>query len=734
MSKNYFVAEKAELKCTLGTAPGKLMVVGDRKSFVREGETDKALANEGEKTLEPPFFGNCKCSSSNPPCSPQLQQWQHTARKSTIAGKKALLDCSMIKCGRGGLITIKNPNQKKRVIGEAFPELDMSLPNFQGEIIFVNGYLSDPIANTESHYNAIMDRNPDEDSFWTMKGENVDEKNRAHDDDIYTAEEHAERQNKKWENIREDEKGPRIKLPTPLLPFSYTPEEKYWGYWNDKSNKKKAVETYANYFNARGNEHFINGSHGLQSNGAHRVDHGIALGYHWAKHNWQIWSRENVEELKEEAPFVESFSPAYTPVTIVGHSQGAAAAAGVALGIMYFAKTEMNWDEIPLNMIYLGVHQPQGLAGDEYKSLLRLKKQHLEVDDFYIKIFGKEAEKGMKYLNSISDLFDEKYNKLLNERGIVEHLKAITGSWVDFKMRGVQFTFANDRGDLVLRDGDIPEMDSACNPDRDTSLYSVEFFTEREQIPDYYQTQQNKQIIDLSEEEEGVSGFIVIPPYIANRRFDFDKVDEENKEELEHCAEWDNYRHVCVKWGLAIAKYKSLKKEYNKVAKEKWYVPEYDRDRNILLKNMEHLKVDWSYLQAARWYAPLQEADLYAHFSPVGLINHKKLLSDFPDDQLGKGSIWDRIIKAGEKKFYRVDYGDDPNVVVEMTEEDKRQKAKSEVAKEKNKRKMISTSIADTPYIKDVIDAYVPYIVKDKEAQKTAEKRLYKEPKYLNDE
>ncbi len=723
MARSY-VVEGAQLACTLGTSPGKITVVSQQKLSI-EG---KFKATNKDKLLEPPFFGSCTCSSPTPPCSPAFQEWQTPSKKASMGDMTFLMDDSKIQCGQGGLITIKDVNQNTVATGEMENELDKILPKLEGEVIFVNGYLSDPVSNTESHYNAIMDRNPDEDDNWTLKGENTDEHDRTHHGDIYSASEHEERENRgKWEKLWEDEIKTRLGQPlTGFVRFSYTPEEKYRGYWNAKTNKMKGTEIYAEHFNALGNEHFINGSHGLGSSASHRIDHGIAQGYTWAEENWNLETFDYVECHKEDNPYIETFSPAYKPITVVGHSQGAAMAAGVAIGILKFA-ADMGYEKIPLNLIFLGVHQPKNLTDEEYEQLYRQKTKYLEVDDFYLKLMGDGEASGKEYLNSISDLFDPEYHKLRNERGIYEHLKKIVGDWPAFEKRAVQFTFTNDRGDLVLRDGDIPGMDSACNPERDTTLYSVEFFSSRKKIPAEYETVQGKQIVDLSLEEEGVQGFIVIPPYIANRRFDFDaleKLDDPTKEQKEYGVEWGNYKSVCVRWGIAMAKYKKLRKEYNMVAKDKWYVPSYDRNNSTLLKSLAHLKVDWEYLQTARWYAPLQTADLYAHFSPVGLINHKRLLSDFEnycDDTVGTvESIWERIKKVGEGKFYRVEFKKKADKKEIDDSIEKRMDAKIDV-EGILKSKQIDTSVGNTPYVQNVIAAFV-------KGDESALKQLYKEP------
>ena len=726
--QRFYVVEKAKLKCTFGTSLGKLVVTSQRKLEIN----GKLQATQKDKQLEPPFFGNCTCKSNYPPCAPALQEWQVPGRKAGIETDAFIMDDSSIQCSQGGVVSVVDANQDLVSTGEDECELDKILPKFEGEIIFVNGYLSNPKMNTESHYNAIMDKNPDEPNSGALTGENTNEHDRTHADDVYTADEHNHRAKRdKWQKLWEDEIKTRLWQPlSPLIRFSYTPEEKFQGYWNSKTNKMKGTELYAKHFNAVGNEHFINGSHGLGSNAAHRIDHGIAQGYSWAKKTWNIKTWEQVEAGKGENPYIETFSPAYKPVTIVGHSQGAAMAAGVAIGILKYA-ADMGYKKAPLNIIFLGVHQPKNLTGDEYEKLYNYKTKYLEVNNFFLKLLGEKENTGREYLNSISDLFNPKYHKLKNERGIYEHLKKIIGNWSEFKDRCVQFTFTNDRGDLVLRDGDIPGIDSACNPKRDTTLYSVEFFSKRNQIPSEYETDQDKLVVDLSNEETGVEGFVVIPPYIANRRFDFDaleKMDNPSKEEKENGVEWGNYRNVCIQWGIAMAKYKRLKKKYNEMARDKWYVPYYNRDSNILFKNLAHLKVDWEYIQTARWYAPMQAADLYAHFSPVGLINHKKILSDFEeycDDTVGTTeSIWERIKKLGEEKFYRIqDEGRSKGGQSEDTIE--KRKLAIKYVQENKGIKHTPTSVANSPYIINVISAFV-------EGNKSAHDQIYREPLKLD--
>ncbi|WP_026449544.1 hypothetical protein [Aequorivita capsosiphonis] len=120
-------------------------------------------------------------------------------------------------------------------------------------------------------------------------------------------------------------------------------------------------------------------------------------------------------------------------------------------------------------------------------------------------------------------------------------------------------------------------------------------------------------------------------------------------------------------------------------------------------------------------YGRIQEADLYAHFSPVEFILDDKLLKteDF-NDALGDENIWDRLKKLGGDRFYRVEYPKNKDGK-EMAYEDRRIEDKKYVEDTKNIKKYIDTSIADNNYVKNVIKTYV-------DADKNAEKELYHEP------
>ncbi|MBI9058547.1 MAG: PAAR domain-containing protein [Labilibaculum sp.] len=625
-------------------------------------------------------------------------------------------------------------------------EEEKQLPKLQGEIIFVNGYLSESLGGI---LNALLDINPDSKKYFSnlSRGHNVDEENHINDDDILTADElEAINNMTDAEKLEDSFSIPYVKLgesreatvPFPIglspvpnfmpckikyptfqigklgidLPNVIKPipkltkvelKEVFYGYWNQLGNGNSASKVYADYFNATGREHFINGSHGLGSNAAHRLDHGIALGYHWAKYNWKIKTKKEVDAQKSEKPQIESLSPAYKPITIVMHSQGNAPGAGVALGVLKYAK-EQGWDKVPLNMIYLGVHQPTNLCDDEYERFINNKVKYYGVDKNFWNAavwtpFLRKDKKVLKFFNSMSDLFNPKYHKLHHRRGIYEHLKDLN-VFEQLKERSVQFTFANDRGDLVIRDGDIPEIDSACNPDRDNSLYSVEFLRNGE--VDDNKSNSVKKTVPIKDE-----GNLLIPAYSAVPRLFVEEKDGVVIKEY-----WDDYNSVATDFGNAAAKFVSLQKKFKFTYK--------DILSPIGRKTKQAIEIYISHKQMLYHYGRIQEADLYAHFSPVEFIMDGDILkhSDF-DDKLGQGSIWERIKKMGENKFYRVEYGDEGEKE-KVPDDEIRRKAKEYINDTENEQKLISTAIADTFYVKNVINAFV-------DGDEGAEEELYEE-------
>ena len=89
--------------CTLGTGQAKLTVLSQSFQsilgvFVATEEDEIGLINI-------PSFGVYKCSSPNPPCTPQPQVWQQTTQKDSINGMKKLTEQSFCMYAKGGRIS-----------------------------------------------------------------------------------------------------------------------------------------------------------------------------------------------------------------------------------------------------------------------------------------------------------------------------------------------------------------------------------------------------------------------------------------------------------------------------------------------------------------------------------------------------------------------------------------------------------------------------------------------------
>src|SRR5699024_927062 len=106
MSRKY-VVDGACLKCTLGSAEGKLKVTSQNKMHIQ----GKKVATDQDVQVMP-TFGSCKASSPPPPCVPGLQQWNKTSKKASMGDKKFVMENSVIHCSRGGMITVKDHTQK----------------------------------------------------------------------------------------------------------------------------------------------------------------------------------------------------------------------------------------------------------------------------------------------------------------------------------------------------------------------------------------------------------------------------------------------------------------------------------------------------------------------------------------------------------------------------------------------------------------------------------------------
>lgn len=275
----------------------------------------------------------------------------------------------------------------------------------------------------------------------------------------------------------------------------------------------------------------------------------------------------------------------------------------------------------------------------------------------------------MKYFNATSELFSSEHHKLRHKRGIYEHLKAIT-DFGAIKQRSVQFTFANDHADIVCRDGDIPEIDSACNPAIDATLFSVEFFNKPLSDDNFHKyDKQKKEVFAMDS-----GGQVVIRPYAAVTWISWEEKSWWEKEEgqSDHKKVFPNeYRSIAIEWGQAMDAYNAAKKAYEKALGRKFTLTDlifplapvyHNAKEEILLR-----KMNYRLRKVIYQYARIQMADLYAHFSPVEFIHDTDILkSPNFSDGLGSENIWEWIKKVGERKFYRVEYG------LELTSEQKR--------------------------------------------------------------
>ena len=96
-----FVVDSADLKCSLGTKPGKLIIPMPRK----EKLNDKAVANILDCkpiNIPPGSFALCKMTSPPKPCTPACIKWVSGKCKAKAAGQDALLDDSIVACVAGG--------------------------------------------------------------------------------------------------------------------------------------------------------------------------------------------------------------------------------------------------------------------------------------------------------------------------------------------------------------------------------------------------------------------------------------------------------------------------------------------------------------------------------------------------------------------------------------------------------------------------------------------------------
>lgn len=329
-------------------------------------------------------------------------------------------------------------------------QLKSGPPEFKGYIIFINGFWGDPVKNTGAvAWNSLMDKVPERGDSYSLRGaENTNEKDLTDDDDRYTPEEYKkDTANPVKTQIKESIKDGLFPGRAIYMLFHATKFERYVKYWNVKENKYQFTAKYAEYFDAKDNIHYFNGSHGLQSDPGHRMQHGYKQGLTWAKLNLKYMEKPSYDTFRPYMPGLAS--PEYNPITIVMHSQGNALGVGVAKGILAHLQT-LKWDKAAINMVYLALHQNKGFTIDEYNDYKKKKLDML-------------ANKHMKA--KLAEFFER--NKLYIAKGIDEYAGERIVGWNKLKSRGVQFTFSNDRSDVVSRLGDIQGIANACNSDGD---------------------------------------------------------------------------------------------------------------------------------------------------------------------------------------------------------------------------------------------------------------------------
>src|SRR5690606_21646193 len=129
-----------------------------------------------------------------------------------------------------------------------------------------------------------------------------------------------------------------------------------------------------------------------------------------------------------------------------------------------------------------------------------------------------------------------------------------------FKARAVQFTFGNDRGDLVIRDGDIPDMDNACSPTNLPSPFSLEMCDSVDGIPISSIGKKQDQLLEGIEitrqnkhpeiKFDQGTNILLTPKFIINQRVEFNE--ENGEKEL-----WENgeYVFLALDWAYAFIKF-----------------------------------------------------------------------------------------------------------------------------------------------------------------------------------
>ncbi|WP_018629929.1 PAAR-like protein [Niabella aurantiaca] len=125
MKNRNYVIDGGMVKCSLGTALGKIKATSQQKIYI--GGKLKITDQDTQLVLP---CGTCNRSSLPPPCTPRLQYWKNTSKKATMGNKRFVMDDSYTQCSFGGILTIQQHAQEASVRLTRF--LAGSLPGLSG--------------------------------------------------------------------------------------------------------------------------------------------------------------------------------------------------------------------------------------------------------------------------------------------------------------------------------------------------------------------------------------------------------------------------------------------------------------------------------------------------------------------------------------------------------------------------------------------------------------------------
>lgn len=500
---------------------------------------------------------------------------------------------------------VYNPSRRFVGTGGLLLRPQKGSPDFKGHIIFVNGNIGSALHNTAGVINSLRDKVPEE-THTGKRGQNVNEGqsgegNLTDPEDRYSQKQADIDKKKKGSLSNYAAKVTRYTISPNLITkdvldsaFSYSKYERFIGYWNVESNNYKFTETYADYFDAKGSQHFINGSHGLQSKAPHRMQHGIAQGYAWAKANLSTTTKEGYEKNKKFAPWMPQ--PKDEPITVVMHSQGNAMGLGVVSGIGKYL-SEKGWDKMGLNLVMLSVHQNMALNGATYANYKREKMDMLAHE--YV-------------LNKLPGIYSR--DKLLTPQGINEFAPSIFGNWDGVKKHGVQFTFANDRLDVVTRMGDIPGMLNACGSEIKTDVLPFHISNGVAHMHDHFLDN----LFEVSKVDKGV---VVV-----------------------NAKKTKSYRHLVSNFMARYKEYHLKAAFYALNPKERYFTSSNPYGGSSTTDFLEHYK---DKLVSA--YGELWNAELSVHGAPVGWGLQKNMLGPSWTSK----SIFELVKEKGNSIYYR---------------------------------------------------------------------------------